>query len=115
MLEGATPVTCGPGCRPSHLALEAQLGLVLLLREHLVVLVDDGHGEEDTRAAADGAEEVGHHGQRTNAHATEGSGSGDVPGHTKSHKTSDTQHAVLRKDRAAARLADSSGSDSCLH
>ena len=46
--------------------------LILLLDQYLEVLIDDGDGEEDTRSAANGAQEVGEHGERANAQASEG-------------------------------------------
>lgn len=52
--------------------------LRLLLDEDLEVLVDDGDGEQDTRARADGAEEVGEDRQGSDAEASEGSRSWDV-------------------------------------
>ena len=55
----------------------------LLFDEDLKVLVDDGHGQEDSRTGADGAQEVGHDGQASYAEAAEGSCCGDVPGRRK--------------------------------
>mmetsp|Transcript_50744 Transcript_50744/g.100971 ORF Transcript_50744/g.100971 Transcript_50744/m.100971 type:complete len:584 (-) Transcript_50744:49-1800(-) len=52
--------------------------LSVLLDEHLEVLVDGGHREQDASARADSAHEVGHDSERTDAHASEGCGSGDV-------------------------------------
>jgi hypothetical protein len=50
----------------------------LLLLENLEILVDDGDGKQDTRAGADGAQQIRNHGQRANAETTEGGGGGDV-------------------------------------
>lgn len=47
----------------------AHLGL--LLDEDLEVLVDDGDGQQDARARADGAQEVRQHGQRADTQAAE--------------------------------------------
>eukprot|EP00618_Florenciella_parvula_P001379 CAMPEP_0119541236 /NCGR_PEP_ID=MMETSP1344-20130328/52833_1 /TAXON_ID=236787 /ORGANISM="Florenciella parvula, Strain CCMP2471" /LENGTH=535 /DNA_ID=CAMNT_0007585181 /DNA_START=198 /DNA_END=1803 /DNA_ORIENTATION=- len=52
---------------------------LLLLQEHLVVLVDDGHRQKNARTRTDRTEEVGHDGERADAHAAEGRGGGDVP------------------------------------
>mmetsp|Transcript_12501 Transcript_12501/g.40927 ORF Transcript_12501/g.40927 Transcript_12501/m.40927 type:complete len:317 (-) Transcript_12501:796-1746(-) len=52
--------------------------LALLFAEHLVVLIDDGDGEEYAGAGADGAEEVGDDGEGADAHAAEGGGGWDV-------------------------------------
>lgn len=46
---------------------------------HLVVLVDDGHSQQDTSARADSSHEVSHNGQGSNAHATKRGSCGDVP------------------------------------
>ena len=51
---------------------------VALLVEDLVVLVDDGHSQQDTSARADGTEEIGKDGESANAHTAESSGGGDV-------------------------------------
>lgn len=52
--------------------------LVLLLHEDLEVLVDDGHGQQDTGAGTDGAHEVGQDRECSDAEATEGRGRRDV-------------------------------------
>ena len=51
----------------------------LFLDEDLKVLIYDGHSQEDTRAGADGAQEVGHDGQTSYAQAPEGSSRRNVP------------------------------------
>ena len=51
----------------------------LFLDEDLKVLIDDGHSQEDTRAGADGPQEVGHDGQTSYAQAPEGRSRGNVP------------------------------------
>mmetsp|Transcript_49673 Transcript_49673/g.153448 ORF Transcript_49673/g.153448 Transcript_49673/m.153448 type:complete len:408 (-) Transcript_49673:331-1554(-) len=56
----------------------AEAELLALALQDLVVLVDHRHGEEDTRAAADGAEEVGEDGEGADAQTTERGGGGDV-------------------------------------
>ena len=59
------------GSHASHFAL--------LFDEYLKVLVDDGDGEEDTGAGADGSHEVGADGEGADAEAAEGRRRGDVP------------------------------------
>ena len=51
-----------------------QAALGGLLHVRLVVLVDDGDSEQDARAGADGAKEVGADGERADAGAAEGGG-----------------------------------------
>jgi len=51
---------------------------LLLLEEHLVVLVDDGHSKKDAGTRADCTEEVSHDSEGADAHAAEGRGSRDV-------------------------------------
>mmetsp|Transcript_48914 Transcript_48914/g.116464 ORF Transcript_48914/g.116464 Transcript_48914/m.116464 type:complete len:287 (-) Transcript_48914:126-986(-) len=58
--------------------LEHEGAVGALLDEGLVALVDGGDREEDARARADGPHEVGHDGQRADAHAAEGGGRRDV-------------------------------------
>lgn len=51
----------------------------LLFHKDFKILIDDGDGQQDSGARADGAEEVRHYRQPTDAQAAEGSGGGDVP------------------------------------
>jgi len=60
------------------LFLEKHVALFLGLEDHLVVLVDDRDGEEDTSTRADGAHEICDDGEGTDAHTTESGGGGDV-------------------------------------
>lgn len=68
-------VTTALSAAPTILILEEQCThaahLGLLLDEDLEVLVDDGDGEQDTSAGADGAEEVGENRQRSDTEASE--------------------------------------------
>mmetsp|Transcript_57425 Transcript_57425/g.128203 ORF Transcript_57425/g.128203 Transcript_57425/m.128203 type:complete len:393 (-) Transcript_57425:510-1688(-) len=66
--------------------------LAVLLDKHLEVLVNRGHREQDARARADGAHEIGDDGEGADTHATEGRGGGDVP------------VELLRKGRVAVAL-----------
>merc|ERR1711967_69622 len=72
-----------PGVRPdghwnrSH--SEEHVTLLFFFVNHLVVLIDDGYGEEDTSPTANGTEEVGNNRQQTNAHSTKCCSSWDVP------------------------------------
>ena len=52
--------------------------LLSLLLDDLEVLEDGGHGQQNAGARADGAQEVGEHGERADAHATEQRRRGDV-------------------------------------
>lgn len=58
-------------CHAAHFAL--------LLYKDFKVLVDDGHGQEDSGTRTNRTQEVSHHGQPSYTEATEGSGCGDVP------------------------------------
>lgn len=58
-------------CHAAHFAL--------LLYEDFKVLVDDGHGQEDSGTRTDRTQEVSHYGQPSYTEAPEGSGCGDVP------------------------------------
>merc|ERR1712066_1078976 len=60
------------------LDLEGQQRSFTFLLEDLVVLVDDGHSQQDTSARADGTQEVGEHGQCTDAHTAKSGRGGDV-------------------------------------
>lgn len=51
----------------------------LFFHKDFKILIDDGDGQQDSGARADGAEEVRHYRQTTDAQAAEGSGSGDIP------------------------------------
>lgn len=51
----------------------------LFLNKDLKVLVDNGDGEQDPSAGADGPQEVSQHGQGADAQASERSRGGDVP------------------------------------
>mmetsp|Transcript_34480 Transcript_34480/g.90737 ORF Transcript_34480/g.90737 Transcript_34480/m.90737 type:complete len:386 (+) Transcript_34480:534-1691(+) len=65
---------------PSRRLEEAGERVVLpvLLDEHLKVLIDGCHGEEDARAGADGTHEVSDDGEGADAHAAEGGRGRDV-------------------------------------
>eukprot|EP00959_Pyramimonas_sp_CCMP1952_P183630 3839649-Pyramimonas_sp.AAC.1 len=69
-ITAKSPRPCGVG--------EVAALLDTLLVEHLGVLVDDGDGEQDAGAGANGAEEVRGDGERANAHAAERRRGGDV-------------------------------------
>lgn len=56
----------------------------LLLYKDFKVLVDDGHGQEDSGTRTNRTQEVSHHRQPSYTEATEGSGCGDVPAKTAS-------------------------------
>lgn len=58
-------------CHAAHFAL--------LFYKDFKVLVDDGHGQEDSGTRTNGTQEVSHYGQPSYTEATEGSGCGDVP------------------------------------
>ena len=60
--------------------------LLLLLGDLLEVLVDDGHSQEDTRARANGAHEVGEDAEGADADSTEGSCGVDVTGELLDHR-----------------------------
>lgn len=51
----------------------------LFFHKDFKILIDDGDGQQDSGARADGAEEVRHYRQTTDAQAAEGSGGGDIP------------------------------------
>lgn len=51
----------------------------LFFHKDFKILIDDGDSQQDSGARADGAEEVRHYRQTTDAQAAEGSGGGDVP------------------------------------
>lgn len=61
-------------CHAAHFAL--------LLYKDFKVLVDDGHGQEDSGTGTDSTQEVGHYRQPSYTEAAEGSGCGDVPAQT---------------------------------
>lgn len=73
----------------------------LLLYKDFKVLVDDGHGQEDSRTRTNGAQEVSHYGEPSYTQATEGSGCGDVPAkqgrreHVAYDPEGGSQHTVL--------------------
>jgi len=59
------------GCCPlegEHVGKTAHF--CLLLGNHLVVLVNDGDGQQNASAGANRAHEIGHDGEGTDAHAT---------------------------------------------
>lgn len=58
-------------CHAAHFAL--------LLYKDFKVLVDDGHGQEDSGTRTDSAQEVGHYRQPSYTEAAKGGGCGDVP------------------------------------
>lgn len=58
-------------CHAAHFAL--------LLYKDFKVLVDDGHGQEDSGTRTNRTQEVRHYGQPSYTETTEGSGCGDVP------------------------------------
>lgn len=51
----------------------------LFFHKDFKILIDDGDGQQDSSAGADGAEEVRHYRQTPDAQAAEGSGGGDIP------------------------------------
>lgn len=51
----------------------------LFFHKDFKILVDDSDSQQDSGAGADGAEEVGHYRQPSDAQASEGSGGGDIP------------------------------------
>lgn len=66
---------------PAHLEEQGAHAahFALFFHKDFKILVDDSDGQQDSGAGADGAEEVGHYRQPSDAQAAEGSGGGDVP------------------------------------
>lgn len=56
---------------PSH-------AIALFLAEHLIVLIDNGHSQQDAGAWTDSPQEVGRHSERSDAHTPKSGGGGDV-------------------------------------
>lgn len=51
----------------------------LFFHKDFKILIDDGDSQQDSGARADGAEEVRHYWQTTDAQAAKGSSGGDIP------------------------------------
>lgn len=67
----------------------------LFFHKDFKILVDDGDGQQDSSAGADGAEEVRHYRQTSDAQAAEGSGGGDIP-RTQNRRTGISVHISLK-------------------
>lgn len=72
MLEGGRMSVCLEEQGP-HAAYFA-----LFFHKDLEILIDDGDGQQDTGARANGSKEVGHYRQTTDTQSTEGSSGGDI-------------------------------------
>eukprot|EP00968_Pinguiococcus_pyrenoidosus_P003040 scaffold180_cov311-Pinguiococcus_pyrenoidosus.AAC.22 len=63
---------CGACC------LHAKQAIQVLVLQHLIVAIHRRDGQEHARAAPDGPQQVGAHGEQADAHASKGRRSGDV-------------------------------------
>lgn len=52
--------------------------IALLLAEHLVVLIDNGHSQQDAGTRTDSPQKVGRHRERSDTHTPKSGGGGDV-------------------------------------
>lgn len=66
------------GCRPLTTLKARHPSFLRFVEDGLVELVNDGNAEKDTSSGSDSSHEVSNDRKCTDAHATEGSGSGDV-------------------------------------